>query len=113
MFLDENLDYMENTSLAKWLDGNVIFIRNWPGTIQTSHLQFDGTSIEFGVTMLPGQKEGLSAATLGGWTIGVSKYSNNQYIASKAIEYLAGEELQKFRAKNFNMLPTMSHLYEG
>jgi len=91
----------------------VIFIRNWPGTIQTSAITFANSPIEFGVTTLPGQKEGLSAATLGGWTIGVSKFSKNQYISAKTIEFLAGEVLQKFRAKYFSMLPTMGHLYNG
>ena len=91
----------------------MLFIRNWPGTIQTSAAKFENSSIEFGVTSLPGQKEGLSAATLGGWTIGVSKFSTYQSISAKTVEFLAGETFQRFRAKYFNMLPTISHLYKG
>ncbi|ORX36187.1 periplasmic binding protein-like II [Piromyces finnis] len=107
----ENFEYKEDESLKEWLDGNLIFIRNWPGSIKTSSVKFEGSSIKFGVTPLPGQQEGISASTLGGWVIGASKFTKNQYIAAKTVEYLTGEEFQRFKAKHFNLLPTMDHLY--
>lgn len=65
------------------------------------------------MTRLPGRKSGYSAATLGGWNIGVSKYSNNPHIAAKVVEFLTGEKTQKERALNFGLLPTINKLYYG
>jgi len=67
----------------------------------------------FGVTTLPtGQGHDTSAATLGGWNVAVSKYSDNQKAAISLAVYLASEEAQKQRALNESNLPTIMSLYE-
>jgi len=90
-------------------------MRNWPNAIQSTEQIFNATGISFpyGVTRLPGRKIGLSAATLGGWNLGVSKYSNNPFIAAKVVEFLTGEYSQKQRALKFSLLPTIKKLYDG
>jgi trehalose/maltose transport system substrate-binding protein len=53
-----------------------------------------------------------SAATLGGWNIAVSNYSDNQDAAISLAMYLGSAEAQKQRAMNEGNLPTIQSLYE-
>jgi len=103
------LIYDEPSSLQEWENGNILFMRNWLSTIQSIENMYNST----GITILPGQKTGLSASTLGGWNLGVSRYSNNPFIAAKVIEFLTSEYSQKKRALKFKMLPAINNLYEG
>jgi len=61
---------------------------------------------------LPVGDSGKSAATLGGWNLGVSKYSNHPEEAAKLAMFLAGEEVQKMRAVEGSFNPTIKSLYE-
>lgn len=101
--------------MEKWERGNVLFMRNWPNAMQSTEEMFNSTGVKFtyGMARLPGRKVGLSAATLGGWNLGVSKYSNNPILASKVVELLTGEYSQKQRALKFSLLPTIKNLYSG
>ncbi|OUM63295.1 hypothetical protein PIROE2DRAFT_61368 [Piromyces sp. E2] len=112
-FKAEALIYEESTSLEKWQRGNVLFMRNWPNAIQSTEEMFNLTGVKFpfGMARLPGRKVGLSAATLGGWNLGVSKYSNNPLLAAKIVEFLTGEYSQKQRALKFSLLPSIKYLY--
>ncbi|ORX56614.1 periplasmic binding protein-like II, partial [Piromyces finnis] len=109
----EALIYEESTSLEKWEKGKVLFMRNWPNALQSTEEMFNSTGVKFpfGMARLPGRKVGLSAATLGGWNLGVSKYSNNPFIAARVVEFLTGEYSQKQRALKFSVLPTITNLY--
>ncbi|ORX79595.1 periplasmic binding protein-like II [Anaeromyces robustus] len=110
---NEALIYDESHSLYKWEEGNVLFLRNWPNSIRNTKESFkvSGHNFTFGTTILPGNKKGISASTLGGWNLGVSKYSNNPSITAKVVEFLTGKQSQKERALNFGLLPTIESLY--
>ena len=55
----------------------------------------------------------MSAATLGGWQVGVSKYSKNPEAAAKVALWLASEEQQKVQAlDDASLIPTKMALYE-
>ncbi|OUM63292.1 hypothetical protein PIROE2DRAFT_61366 [Piromyces sp. E2] len=112
-FKDEALIYDESHSLEKWEKGNILFLRNWPNSVRNTEESFktSGTSFSFGVTRLPGRDNTLSASTLGGWNIGVSKYSKYPLLSSKVIEFITGEKTQKLRAIRFGLLPTIKSLY--
>ncbi|MCA9981711.1 MAG: extracellular solute-binding protein, partial [Anaerolineales bacterium] len=56
--------------------------------------------------------DGAPAATLGGWQLAVSKYSENPEMAAKFAFYLASEEIQKERAIVASYNPTIKSLYE-
>lgn len=58
-----------------------------------------------------GGEHGRTAATLGGWNVGVSKYSEEEAI-SLAI-FLAGPDVQKQRAMAASSQWTIVKLYEG
>ncbi|MEI8295680.1 MAG: ABC transporter substrate-binding protein, partial [Alphaproteobacteria bacterium] len=65
-----------------------------------------------GVIALPkGQDAGQSVATLGGWQLAVSKYSENKSMAIDLIRYLSSPEEQKIRAIEASINPTIQALY--
>ncbi len=59
-----------------------------------------------------GGAEGKSTGTLGGWQLGVSKYSKNQKLAAELVKYLTSPEEQKRRALVGSFNPTIMSLYK-
>ena len=107
------LAYQEEESRGVWQTGNAVFMRNWPYAYSLGNAGDSAVAGKFDVTTLPtGQGHDTSAATLGGWNVAVSKYSDNQEAATSLAVYLASAEAQKTRAINESNLPTIISLYE-
>ena len=107
------LAYQEEEARGVWQTGNAVFMRNWPYAYGLGNSDDSAVKGKFGVTTLPtGQGHDTSAATLGGWNVGVSKYGNNQEAAIDLAMYLAGAEAQKTRSIIASNLPTIVSLYE-
>ncbi|WP_371171177.1 ABC transporter substrate-binding protein [Aliiroseovarius sp. 2305UL8-7] len=107
------LAYQEEEARGVWQTGNAVFMRNWPYAYGLGNGEDSAVKGLFDVTTLPtGQGHDTSAATLGGWNVAVSKYSDNQDAAISLAMYLAGPEAQKQRAINESALPTIVSLYE-
>ena len=107
------LAYQEEESRGVWQTGNAVFMRNWPYAYGLGNSDDSAVKGLFEVTTLPtGQGHDTSAATLGGWNVAVSKYSDNQEAAISLAMYLAGPEAQKQRAINESNLPTIVSLYD-
>ncbi len=105
--------FMEEDSRAVWHAGNAAFMRNWPYAYGLSQNDDSAVAGKFDATALPGAEAGMSAATLGGWQVGVSKYSTNPEAAAKVALWLASEEQQKAQALSPNsLIPTKMALYE-
>ena len=105
--------YGEEDARGIFQAGNAAFMRNWPYAWSLG--QKDGSKVQgmIGVVPLPkGGADGQNAATLGGWQLGVSKYSKNQKIAADLVKYLAGPEEQKRRAIEGSYNPTIASLYK-
>ncbi len=85
--------YQEEDSRAVWHSGNAAFMRNWPYAYSRSQASDDIPS--FDVAPLPAGDSGMGASTLGGWHIGVSKYSENQAAAAAFAIFLTSVESQK------------------
>ncbi len=93
--------------------GNAAFMRNWPyaydlGNQDNSPIQglFDVSPIPGGANDLPGR------GVLGGWQLAVSKYSSDPDVAAAVALFLASEEIQKNRAVQAAIPPTIESLYE-
>lgn len=107
------LAYKEEESRGVWQTGNAAFMRNWPYAYRLGNGEDSAVKGKFGVTTLPiGGAGDTSAATLGGWNVAVSKYSDSQDAAVSLALYLAGPEAQKTRALEESRLPTIVDLYE-
>ncbi|MFW5961818.1 MAG: ABC transporter substrate-binding protein [bacterium] len=95
-----------------WQSGNALFMRNWPYAYSLGNAEDSPIRGKFGVSPLPGSTSELSAATLGGWQLAVSNYSNNPEIAADVALFMASENEQKIRAIEGSMNPTIMSLYD-
>ena len=107
------LSYQEEEARGVWQTGNAAFMRNWPYAYGLGNGDDSKVKGLFGVTTLPaGTADDKSAATLGGWNVAVSKYSEHQEAAVSLALWLSGPEVQKMRALNESNLPTIVSLYD-
>ncbi|PCI87428.1 MAG: ABC transporter substrate-binding protein [Hyphomicrobiales bacterium] len=107
------LAYQEEEARGVWQTGNAVFMRNWPYAYGLGNGDDSPIKGKFDVVPLPtGGGHDTSAATLGGWNVAVSKYSEHIDVATSLAVYLASEEAQKTRALVSSNLPTIVALYD-
>jgi trehalose/maltose transport system substrate-binding protein len=71
-------------------------MRNWPYAYSVS--QDGDVKGKFNVTVLPHTGKNPSVGTIGGWMLGVSKYSKNIPVAIEFVRYMTSPGAQKFNA---------------
>lgn len=105
------LSYVEDDARAVWHAGNAAFMRNWPYAYSIS---FGSEAIGdvFDVAPLPAGASGRSAAVMGGWSIGVNRYSQNVEAAVAFAKHFASFEEQKRRAIRSSINPTIAAVYQ-
>jgi trehalose/maltose transport system substrate-binding protein len=84
-------------------------MRNWPYAWSLMQKNDSLVKGKVGVAKLPGNP---SAAALGGWQLGVSKYSKHQAIAADLVMYMTSASVQKSRAIHGSFNPTLTALYK-
>ena len=104
--------FSEEEARRVWQAGNAAFMRNWPYAYSLANKDDSAIKGNVDVAPLPGEKEGQSAAALGGWQLAVSKYSKHPDIAAEVALKLAGVEEQKRRALKGSFQPTVMSLYK-
>jgi multiple sugar transport system substrate-binding protein len=106
--------YKEDESAGAFLNGDAVFLRNWPyvyaliGTSDYPKLETD----QVGVSELPSSDGKPGNGTVGDQPLYISTSSKNPEAAWKFIEFLSATEQQKFRAIEGSYLPTRSKLYD-
>src|ERR1700686_280379 len=102
--------YREWDSLNVWVAGDAAFMRHWPSAYVDS--QGAGSSIrnEFDTALLPSGKAGR-VGTLGGWGLGVSRFSAHPHEALELVRYLIRKDGQVNRARVLSLPPTLPELY--
>ncbi|PTL77299.1 ABC transporter substrate-binding protein [Vitiosangium sp. GDMCC 1.1324] len=107
------LSYEEEGARGVFQSGNAVFMRNWPYAWALANSKDSPVNGKVGVMALPkGGPDGKSSGTLGGWQLGVSKYSKHQEIAVDLVKYLTSPEEQKRRALVASFNPTIASLYK-
>jgi trehalose/maltose transport system substrate-binding protein len=96
--------YQEEDARNVFDGGNSAFMRNWPYAYAASK----GTAVDgkFSVTVLP-HGPGVSVGTVGGWQVGVSKYSNHQGAAIEWVRYITSPAVERFDAIYNSNVPTI------
>ncbi len=103
--------YGEEDARGVWQAGNAAFMRNWPYAYSLGNADDSPVKGLFDVSPLPGVTAGQSAATLGGWQLAVSAYSDHPEEAAKLAFFMASEAEQKRRAIEYSLNPTIESLY--
>ncbi|MCG7626843.1 ABC transporter substrate-binding protein [Epibacterium sp. MM17-32] len=107
------LNYKEEDARGVFQSGNAVFMRNWNYAYALAAGEDSPVRDSFAVTTLPSGGEGMSSsATLGGWNLGVSRYSENQEAAIELARFLTNYENQKERAIVTSRPPTLNAVYE-
>jgi len=91
--------------------GNALFERNWPYAWGLH--QADGSPVKdkTGICPLPGFAGSDSVSTLGGWHIGLSKYSDKPKDAARFIEYVLSKKVQKELSLKLGWNPARRDVY--
>ena len=90
------LAYEEPESLALFTEGRAIFHRNWPYAWTVANdSQRSKIADKVGMTPLPGFPAAQGAAALGGWQIGVSRYSRQPELAWRFVRVYDRHAMQK------------------
>ncbi|ATJ83956.1 ABC transporter substrate-binding protein [Halomonas beimenensis] len=108
---DGVLNYTEEEARGVFQSGNAVFMRNWPYAWSLAQSEDSQVAGKVGVVKLPHGDGGESAATLGGWNLAVSKYSENPELAADLVAFLTSEQEQKRRAIEGAYNPTLASLY--
>ena len=106
--------YKEDESAGPFLNGDAVFLRNWPyiyaliGTPDYPKLEPE----QVGVSELPSSDGKPGNGTVGDQPLYLSTSSQYPDAAWKFIEFVTASEQQKFRALEGSYLPTISDLYD-
>ena len=103
------LNYEEEEARGVFQNPNALFMRNWPYAWALMQKNDSLVKGKVGVAKLPGNP---SAAALGGWQLGVSKYSKHPAIAADLVMYMTSAAVQKTRAIHGSYNPTLPALYK-
>ena len=108
--------YKEDESTATFLNGDAVFLRNWPyvyaqaGDPATSTISQD----QIGIAPLPAASGGRSVSGLGGWNLMINAASDPevQDAAYEFIRFATAAEQQRTLAVEGSYLPVLQELYE-
>ncbi len=116
-FIDSNvspkgvISYQEEDARHLFQNGDSVFMRNWPYAWKLAQEEDSPVKGKIGAMANPTGPNGESSATLGGWNLGISNYSENSEAAFRFIMFLTGKEQQKYKSMNTGQNPTLKTLY--
>jgi trehalose/maltose transport system substrate-binding protein len=99
--------YQEDQTEHAFDNGDAAFARNWPyqyGIGATAGSKVKG---KFSVTVLPHGAAGHSVGTIGGWGLGVSKFTKHRGAAIEFVRYMTSPAVEKFDALTNSNVPTI------
>lgn len=107
------LAYEEPESLALFTQGQAIFHRNWPYAWSVANdAEKSKVAGKVGMVPLPSFAGGSPAATLGGWQMGISRFSRRPDLAWRFVSFMTGRDVQKRIALATGRAPTRRALYD-
>jgi len=92
--------------------GKAVFMRNWPYAWRLFEREGSPVRGKVGVAVLPHAAGQASAATLGGWQLGVNQYSRHPEEAEQLAQFLTSEAAQKAIALAYGFSPPRKGLYK-
>jgi len=103
----------ERESLDQFMNGHAAFMRNWPYAWAELSAPQSPMRGKVGVALLPrGGPDDPHPATLGGWQLAVSRYSEHPELATDLVRHLTSAALQRERALAGGYIPTRPALLE-
>jgi multiple sugar transport system substrate-binding protein len=92
--------------------GKALFMRNWPYAWNIFEKQGSVVKGKVGVAPLPFFRGYGTASTLGGWQLGVNRFSRQPEAAEKLVRFLTSPAAQKTLALTIGYKPARKALYK-
>ena len=101
--------YLEEDSRNLWQSGRAAFLRNWSYVYPLAKKSAE-VGDRFSITSIP---EGVNrhGSALGGWYLGIPKYTRHRSEAIEFVKYMTSREVQRERAIGGAFLPAIESLY--
>jgi multiple sugar transport system substrate-binding protein len=94
-----------------FMRGEAIFMRNWPYAWALLNTEDSPVRGRVGVTAVPGGPHHAAVPTLGGWHLGVNRFSKHPQLAWELIAFLTSTESQRKLAVAGGLKPTRVSVY--
>lgn len=91
--------------------GDALFERNWTYAWNLAQDNDSPVKGKIGLTVLPHFDDNQSVSTLGGWHIGISRFSDEKEKAWKFIQFVSSYEVQKSLVLNVGWNPARKDVY--
>jgi multiple sugar transport system substrate-binding protein len=106
--------YREDESAGTFLNGDAVFLRNWPYVyaLLSDPAESEVRPEQVGISELPSADGQPGNGTVGDQPLLINATSENQDAAWEFIKFLTAPEQQKFRAVEGSFLPTLTDLYD-
>jgi multiple sugar transport system substrate-binding protein len=104
--------YQEEESRRIFQDGHAAFLRDWPYAFRLSQQPGSPLVGRVGVLLLPSGEGGRPTGTLGGWGLGVSRYSKRPDLAIEFIRFATSEPAQRALCAPTGYAPALEAAYE-
>jgi multiple sugar transport system substrate-binding protein len=104
-------DMKEEEVRRAFESGTALFQRNWPYAWMLHQAENSPVRGKVGITVLPRFATGRPAATLGGWHIGISRFSRRKEEAFSLVSYLLSFETQREMALHLGWNPGRTDVY--
>ncbi|MHB8843782.1 MAG: ABC transporter substrate-binding protein [Nitrospirota bacterium] len=92
--------------------GKALFMRNWPYAWNIFEKKGSAVRGKVGVAPLPFFPGNRTASTLGGWQLGVNRFSRQPEAAKRLVRFLSSPTAQKTLALTIGYKPTRMALYK-
>ncbi|MCA9773109.1 MAG: ABC transporter substrate-binding protein [Myxococcales bacterium] len=93
-------------------DGRAVFLRNWPYAWTLFERADSPVRGKVGIARLPRFEGGRSASTLGGWQLGVNRFSRHPAEAKALVAFLTSADAEKTLALGLGYNPPRRALYD-
>ena len=106
------LNHEPEDSRGVFQNGNALFMRNWPYAWALMQKVDSPVKDKVGIAPMPGLQAGGGRSAVGGWQLGVSRYSQHPELAADLVMYMTSATVQRERAIAGAFNPTRPSLYQ-
>jgi trehalose/maltose transport system substrate-binding protein len=106
------LNHEPEDSRGVFQSGNALFMRNWPYAWALMQKDDSPVKDKVGIAPMPGLQAAGGRSAVGGWQLGVSRYSKHPELAADLVLYMTSATVQRERAIAGAFNPTRPTLYE-
>ena len=105
------LNHEPEDSRGVFQNGHALFMRNWPYAWALMQKDDSPVKDKVGIAPMPGLLAQGGRSAVGGWQLGVSRYSKHPELAADLVLYMTSAAVQRERAIGGGFNPTRPDLY--